>query len=95
MISNKPVRSNDLWLNLMLKTPISDAETNAMAECDVLICPRMPTGALNVLPMSIRRRAAKTAIGPDAKLAITSECRNSLPENSLVSRARALDGIDN
>jgi len=62
----------------MLKAPIRIAETNAAAEYDVLICPVMPTDVLNVLPMSIRRRAAKTDIGPEAKLAATSEGRNIL-----------------
>ena len=66
-----------MWLNLTLRTPVSNARTNAAIEYAVLTCPVTPTEVLNVFPMSIRRRAARTAIGLEAKLATTNDGRNN------------------
>jgi hypothetical protein len=52
----------------------------AAIEYVVLICPVVSTPVLNVLPMSTRRRAAKTVIGPEAKLAEANDAKNSLLE---------------
>jgi len=67
-----------LCLNLTLKTPVNNAKMNAAIEYAVLICPVTPTEVLNVLPISIRNRAPKTAIGPEAKLAIANDGKNNL-----------------
>ena len=84
VINKTPASSRDLCLALTLKTPVNNAKANAAMEYAVLTCPVTATGVLNVLPISMRRRAAKTAIGPVAKLAITNDgsknCRREVPE---------------
>jgi len=52
-----------------------------------------PTEAPNVLPMSIKRSAAKTVIGPEAKLDTTKEGRNNLRCGTLISPGLASSSI--
>jgi hypothetical protein len=62
----------------MLRTPVNNAKMTAATEYEVLICPVTPTDVPNELPMSMRRRAAKTEIGPEAKLEAVKAGRNNL-----------------
>jgi hypothetical protein len=77
IINNTPTSSSDLCLNFTLKKPVNNAKMNAAIEYAVLICPVTPTEVPNVLPISIRRRAARTDIGPEAKLAVTNDGKNN------------------
>ena len=50
---NSPVANSVLCLYFILRNPIAKATIMPIAEEAVLICPDIPTGVLNVLPMSM------------------------------------------
>jgi hypothetical protein len=75
---SRPTMRSDLCLYLMLRAPISKAETTPTTEAAVLNCPTTPTGRPNVPPMSISRRLTRRLPGCRAKRDKTSDGRVSL-----------------
>jgi hypothetical protein len=74
--------SNDLCLKRTLRKPITNAETTAATEENVLTCPMTPTSTPNSVAIVYRKRLIKTAGGPTENAQKTSVASKPLFEET-------------